>query len=286
MIPINQDEVQRLLDELNAAGLDAELCDTFIPFYKDNPVMCGIPSPVGDVVADYFPVPYSLSYEGEIYRIVARGDSMSGMDIQEGDALTVMAGVTFHDGDIVLAYIDNNYTIKAYFEDQKGRKWLLPCNDKHKPILLNENMDVRIRGVIIEIGKKNPHLRFRECEKILRKAEMEEASPQRLTSEQIDGIICKFAPLIKAKRQWYAVFRPMVDKEYEKRGIYDGFCERVANLVPNHKFLPTPLQMQRVAILSFDKQVKLWDKNNAPVTGKRFDKYLGIAQMVMEMLVV
>ena len=278
-------EIEELFSELRAAGYNPELCDTPVTYFKDNPVMCGNPNMVGDVVGDDILLPRSLWAYGMTFRIVAKGDSMNGADIMDGDDLTIMSGSQYKDGDIVLATIDGSYLLKAYYEDELGRKWLLPKNEKYKGILLTEDMDVNIIGRVVEVAKKDPRVSMRDCEKIVRATLDGEKAPVRLTEEQLKEIVIKVAPLIKNKRQWYGVFRPLVDKGYEPRGIYDGFCDKVARWAPEHAFLPKPVDLQRMAVQSFDKPVRHWDKNNAPVMGKRYNEYLAIAERVQMMLV-
>ncbi len=283
---IYEKEIKEVFSQLRSAGYNPELCDTPVTYFKENPVQCGNPNMVGDVVGEDILLPRSLWAYGLTFRIRATGDSMKGADIMDGDDLTIMSGSQYKEGDIVLASIDGNYLLKAYYEDSLGRKWLLPKNEKYKGILLTEDMDVKIMGRVIEVARKDPHVSMRDCEKIVRATLDDEQVPTRLTEEQLKEIIIKIAPMVKKKRQWYAVFRPLVDKEYEKRGIYEGFCAKVAQWVPGHKNLPTASSLQRMAVMSFDKPVKLWDKNDAPVTGITFDYYQHIAELMLEKLKV
>ena len=55
-------------------------------------------------------------------------------------------------------------------------------------------------------------------------------------------------------------------------------------MVPEHKPLPTIVEMQRLAVQSFSKPVAMWRADNAPVKGKRFKDYLHIAQRTKALL--
>lgn len=55
-------------------------------------------------------------------------------------------------------------------------------------------------------------------------------------------------------------------------------------LLPDHEHLPTVKELSRMAVQSFVKKIDLWDRNDAPVTGTRFDYYLRIARMTDEKL--
>ena len=55
-------------------------------------------------------------------------------------------------------------------------------------------------------------------------------------------------------------------------------------LLPDHEHLPTAKELSRMAVQSFVKKIDLWDRNDAPVRGNRFDYYLRIARMTDEKL--
>ena len=72
--------------------------------------------------------------------------------------------------------------------------------------------------------------------------------------------------------------RAMADAEVQDESDFDGFCSRICLLLPQHKHLPDAKELQRMAVLSFAKQVAMWVECDAPVTGKRFRDYLAIAK--------
>ena len=66
--------------------------------------------------------------------------------------------------------------------------------------------------------------------------------------------------------------------EAVRPGDFQGFCQRVKSVVPEHRHLPAYEELQRMNVQSFARSVRLWDAQNAPVKGKRFDDYLALAQ--------
>ena len=70
----------------------------------------------------------------------------------------------------------------------------------------------------------------------------------------------------------------MKTKEYSMRELIIDQC-----LGP---YLPTRLELHRMATLSFTKPVALWRADNAPVQGKRFVAYLNIAREMRDLLEV
>lgn len=279
----NSEEIEELFIQLRAAGYEPELCDKLETYY-DNPVMCGEPTMVGDIIPEEIRLPRSLWSDGFTFTLPAQGDSMEGVGIMEGDKLTVKTNERCLVTDIVLARLDNSYTFKVYYEDTMYRKWLLPLNKKYKAILLNEDSQVELLGKVIAIIKKTPCVSLRLCEEIVHETLVRDDVPKKLTKQKVASVIKQIASLIKNGRQWYALFRELVDKKFYQKGDYEQFCQLVVEQVPEHEHLPKEEQLQRMAILSFDKPVVMWDPNNAPVTGKRFVTYMNIAKMAEDLL--
>ena len=85
-------------------------------------------------------------------------------------------------------------------------------------------------------------------------------------------------------RQWYAVYRALRDANVSSYVNMDSFCTKVKDVLPEHKCLPTRVEMQRMEVGSFAKSVFLWNEDNSPVKGKRFDVYMEIAQETLKLL--
>ena len=100
----------------------------------------------------------------------------------------------------------------------------------------------------------------------------------------MDAKLREIGELVLHARQWYAVYRSMLDKELVVEGDFVGFCERVCSLLPEHKHLPTPRELARMAVQSFAKPVSMWVSADAPVQGSRFYDYLRIAKQTGEIL--
>ena len=78
--------------------------------------------------------------------------------------------------------------------------------------------------------------------------------------------------------------RVLIDCEQVNENDYNGFCQRVERLLPEHKHKPVAKELSRVAVLSFRKSVQLWDASNAPVSGSRFNDYKEIALKMQNLL--
>ena len=105
-----------------------------------------------------------------------------------------------------------------------------------------------------------------------------------ITPEHVSWCIREIAPEVKVARQWYAVYRAMVDKDVLKVEDFETFCSMVIKEMPEHEHLPTVVEMQRLAILSFRKPIKKWDPSDAPVKGERFKAYKSIGLKMISLL--
>lgn len=68
-----------------------------------------------------------------VFMFTVSGDSMVNAGIFDGDKVIVKKTSYAKDGDIVLAYIDNGYTLKTY-KQKNGKIWLRPENPDY-PII-------------------------------------------------------------------------------------------------------------------------------------------------------
>lgn len=169
---MNENELRVLLEQLRAEGWQPMLCDTDLPFYDRN-VSCGEPTMVWGDAPESMPWPKDLLSMHPEFTVVIKGDSMMDAGLMSGDIMKVTCDIVPQDGDIVLASIDGESTIKVYCEDDEGRPWLVPQNKAYKPIMLRGKTNVRIIGLVKEIIKSAPRIAYRECMSIIRKAKQE-----------------------------------------------------------------------------------------------------------------
>ena len=278
---MENEELKEIFKQLEEQGWNPLLCDTPVPYY-DNPVACGKPIDVGDVQERKTMWPQQfLSMQPE-FVVTVKGDSMKDANLIEGDSVKIETNAHVHDSDVVMVCIDNDYTLKAYCEDEDGVPWLVPQNDDYEAFSLTERDNAWIVGKVTEVIKAAPRVPVRACMKYIKKAKMKQ--PAALTRGQVEEAILDVSSMVKNGRQWYAVFRPLVDKKYLGKAEYETFCDLVASVVPQHEHLPDAGQMQRLAVQSFAKPVVLWDEADAPVKGKPFKDYKRIAERMLELL--
>lgn len=279
---MNQEDFLRLIELLTKAGWNPQICDTEIPI-QDNPVYAGDPNETGNDHIEYIKFPKALlSWMPEIM-VRVKGDSMVDAEVNDGDYVKLQYEQTPRSGDIVVVVIGQKVTLKVYYEDEDGNHWLVPQNqgrrDVYKPILLDgRDEEVIVCGVVSEVLRQLPRISTRNVMNELKAAKKAMEISTEISEARISFTIRTLAPKIKIARMWYAVFRKMADRLIYKEDDYESFCNRVALEVPYHKHLPTPVEMQRMAVGSFAKSVRKWNKDNAPVSGVRFSAYKRLAE--------
>ncbi len=96
-------------------------------------------------------VPDALSSNGDAYVLRVRGDSMIDAHITDGDFVVIRPQQTAHDGDIVVAQVEENaVTLKRYFRE-KDRVRLQPANERYEPQFYP---DVRIQGKLVGVIRR------------------------------------------------------------------------------------------------------------------------------------
>ena len=211
-------------------------------------------------------------------------DSMEDEGIRHGDRLRVQLTHRVRDGDIVWAWMGQKSFIRVYFTDEQGETWLLPRNDAYNAVRITPEKSVQIIGRVIGNIRESMRASYADCQKAVRRCLATQMEAREIRPNQVTEVIRQMAGKISNTRQWYAVFRPMVDKGIFGKNDYDAFVRQVYDAVPVHTHLPTGTELRRMAVDSFAKPVSLWLPHKAPVSGKRFEDYLNLATLTHECL--
>lgn len=112
------------------------------------PVRAGFPSPADDYLDDAISLDgYLISDPAATFLVRVRGDSMRGAGIDEGDLLVVDKGLTANHGDIVIAVVDGEFTVKR-LHNLRGRCALIAENPAYPPIRLADGQELEVWGVV------------------------------------------------------------------------------------------------------------------------------------------
>lgn len=100
-------------------------------------VTAGIPITAIEEVEEYIPIPNLSGDSDNYFALHVRGDSMVGAGILDGDIIVVRKTPTCRNGDIIVALIDDEATVKRFYKE-KGYFRLMPENPAYEPIIVNE----------------------------------------------------------------------------------------------------------------------------------------------------
>lgn len=100
-------------------------------------VAAGQPILAEENIESYFPVPAEILPQGESFILKVKGDSMINVGIYSGDQIFVQACNTAHNGDTVVALIDDSATVKTFYKEN-GHIRLQPENDSMDPIIVED----------------------------------------------------------------------------------------------------------------------------------------------------
>jgi len=115
-------------------------------------VEAGFPSPAEEELADTLSLDELLIQNQEsTFLLRVSGDSMSGAGILPGDMVIVNKGQNPKSGDIVIAEVDGEWTMK-YLRKRGGSVTLIPANPRYKPI--KPKNELKIAGVVTAVVRK------------------------------------------------------------------------------------------------------------------------------------
>jgi repressor LexA len=110
-------------------------------------VTAGIPILASENIEEYISIPNTLLGEGEHYILGVRGDSMINAGILDGDFVVIKKQQDANNGDIVVAMIDDEATVKRFYRENNYVR-LQPENPSMQPILCKH---VTILGKVVSL---------------------------------------------------------------------------------------------------------------------------------------
>jgi DNA polymerase V len=135
--------VQNLLKQGRA--LEAE----GVPFYESR-VSAGSPLPAEDYHNKVNLHQHLVKNPEQTFVVTATGDSMTGAGINHQDLLIVDRSITPKTGDIIVAAVDGDVTVKRFHSHAEGVT-LMPENSDFEPIAITAEREFHIWGVVTSI---------------------------------------------------------------------------------------------------------------------------------------
>lgn len=113
-------------------------------------IACGIPNPSEESYEDTYALPSDIFGTGTLFMLHAEGNSMIEAGISPGDLLVLRQQNSAEDGEIVVALINGETTLKRLYH--KGGKIVLHPENKRMQDIIVDNCDVQ--GVLVSCIKK------------------------------------------------------------------------------------------------------------------------------------
>lgn len=110
-------------------------------------VAAGEPILAQENIENYFPIPVEMLPNNNTFMLTVKGESMINAGILDGDYVLVEEQHTAHNGDMVVALIEDGATVKTFYKEE-GMIRLQPENDFMDPIIVR---DVQILGKVIGV---------------------------------------------------------------------------------------------------------------------------------------
>ena len=98
-------------------------------------------------------VPPDFVRAGENFVLKVRGESMIEDGIHDGDLVVVQSTAEANDGDMVVALVDSEVTLKRIFRQAPGTIRLQPANSEMAPILVAADT-VTIQGIVVGLLRR------------------------------------------------------------------------------------------------------------------------------------
>ena len=122
-----------------------------LPLFSTT-VSCGFPSPAQDYIEQRIDLNELLvQHPSATYFVKAAGDSMINGGISSGDLLVIDSALTAKQGDIVIAAVDGEFTVKQL--QLRPVVQLNPMNEAYSPIVIGSEGILDIFGVVTGIIK-------------------------------------------------------------------------------------------------------------------------------------
>jgi repressor LexA len=103
--------------------------------------------------SDAIDVPQSLIRKRDSYALRVAGDSMMDEGILDGDIIVVEDRPDPHAGELVVALVEGEATVKRFHREKNGSVRLQPSNSAYKPILVSGG-NLKIRGAVVGLIRR------------------------------------------------------------------------------------------------------------------------------------
>lgn len=147
--------VSAMVDRMKTAGLLESAPDRRLQpgrkfFEREvvDAIQAGAPQPANDPGIEGMNIDsYLIENPSRTVLLTVKGDSMIEAGLMPGDTVVVKKGAPARPGDIVVAIVDNEFTVKYLGQDKRGF-YLKPGNKAYAPIRAKDELEIfgRVAG--------------------------------------------------------------------------------------------------------------------------------------------
>lgn len=131
--------------------------DSFVSDVRDivsvplvGSVAAGMPILAEENITDYLKLPTEIVGEAPSFMLSVRGDSMIEIGINDGDYVVVKEQPVANNGDIVVALLEDEATIKRFYKESDHIR-LQPENSQMEPLIVK---DCSIAGTVVAVFRR------------------------------------------------------------------------------------------------------------------------------------
>jgi DNA polymerase V len=147
-------KIQEISNVVSIDLVNEAMTKTKIPLFEHK-VPAGLPSQADDHVEKRMDLNDYLIREADTtFFVRIKGNSMDNAGIHDNDVVIVDRSQEASIGDIVLASLDGEFTVKTLAKNKNGSPRLLPANEAFSPIEVLEGTQFQIWGVITGAVRK------------------------------------------------------------------------------------------------------------------------------------
>ena len=114
-------------------------------------IPCGPLTEVEEHIEGYLRLPESFVGKGQFYLLRANGNSMIGAGINDGDLVLIRIQNNADVGEIVVALVNNEVTLKRLAYDEENRAYYLHPENKRMKDIYPEN--IVVQGIAVKVIK-------------------------------------------------------------------------------------------------------------------------------------
>lgn len=114
-------------------------------------IACGIPKFAEENIEEYVKLPVSLFGSGDFFILKAYGDSMIEAGIDDGDLVLIRQQNSAEEGQIVVALVEDEATLKRYYPEPKQHRIRLHPENSQMTDIYVDNCE--IQGIAVKVLK-------------------------------------------------------------------------------------------------------------------------------------